>query len=128
MEPTNAVGRGKMAVRPLLSVSSNTQGTTQIVVVTGELDIASIDRVGSAVDRALADDPETVLLDLSQVDFCDSSGVHLVLRTHRRTQGSRTHLRVVPPTGTARRVFDICCVEDYVTFVSSASTEETSSS
>jgi|GEM_PF-2697027 len=117
MELINTVGPGKMAVQPLLSVNTTSQGTTQIVVVAGELDVASIDQVGAVIDRALSAEPETLLLDLSQIGFCDSSGVHLVLRTHRRAQGGRTRLRVIPPTGTARRVFDICCVEDYVTFV-----------
>jgi anti-sigma B factor antagonist len=106
-----------MAVQPLLSVTRTSQGTTQVVAVAGELDVASIEQVGSVIDQSLSEEPETLLLDLSKVDFCDSSGVHLVLRTHRRSQSSRTRLRVIPPTGTARRVFDICCVDDYVTFV-----------
>jgi anti-sigma B factor antagonist len=117
MEPTNTVGPGKMAVQPLLTVEAASQGTTQIVTVTGELDVACIDEVGRVIDRALAARPETLVLDLSSIDFCDSSGVHLVLRTHRRAQTDRIRMRVIPPAGTARRVFDICCVEDYVTFI-----------
>lgn len=102
---------------PLLKVSVSAQGTSQIVTVSGELDVSRTTEVGNVIDRALAERPETLLLDLSELEFCDSSGVHLILRTNSRTEIGRTRFLVIPPTGAARRVFDLCCVEDYVTFV-----------
>jgi anti-sigma B factor antagonist len=103
--------------RPLLSVDVREQGTTRIVAIEGEMDISSVEDVRLAVDRALRARPETLLVDLSELAFCDSTGVHLVVQTHRRATTQDTRLLVVPPVGAARRVFDICCIGDHVTFV-----------
>jgi len=102
---------------PLVDVQSDVLGTTQIVSVQGEIDLASVDAVRHAVDLAFSRSPETVVLDLSEIAFCDSSGIHLVVSSHRRAAGRRIRFVVVRPTGPAWRPFEICQIDRQVTFI-----------
>jgi anti-sigma B factor antagonist len=101
----------------LLQVKSSAQGTTRVVAVTGELDVASVKRVENAIDVALSEQPETVVLDLGALSFCDSSGIRLALAAERRATAQGVRFVVVRPVGTARRVFDICRLDGRLTLV-----------
>jgi anti-anti-sigma factor len=81
-----------------------------VLRIIGDLDIAVEDDAVTAVDRALATDPPPALLliDLSEVEFMDSSGLRALLRIHNR-HGSQVRLgpvstvveRLLHLTGTA---------------------------
>ena len=101
----------------LVDVKSSVQGTTQVVAVGGEIDLSCVDEIQRATDAALSQGPETVVLDLSAVTFCDSSGIELVVRCHRRAEAQRVRLVVVRPTGPAWRPFEICNIDREVRFV-----------
>jgi anti-anti-sigma factor len=101
----------------LIEVESSVQGTTRVVVVRGEIDLSSVDKVRRPLDRALTELPETVVLDLSAVTFCDSSGARLVVGAHRRAKEQGCHLVVVRPEGPAWRTFEICQLDRWVHFV-----------
>jgi anti-sigma B factor antagonist len=106
------------ASHPVLRASARRQGTTQVVTVSGEMDISTVPQVGTLLDRAIGERPETLVLDLSAVDFCDSSGIHQVVKTHHRAAAARIRFRVIPPTGPARRAFEICSIGEFVSLVS----------
>ena len=60
------------------------------VLVSGELDIASLPRLQGAVDAALGERPGRLLIDLSGLTFIDSSGLrHFIQLAARAFQGSR---------------------------------------
>lgn len=102
---------------PLLTVQSHSHGTTRHIAVAGELDISSVGEVRRVTERALREGPETLLLDLGELTFCDSSGIHLVIDTDRRASAQGIRFRVLAPRGSARRTFEICQISDRVTFV-----------
>jgi anti-sigma B factor antagonist len=114
------------AVMPVLRANAISQGTTQTVDVSGEMDISTVPQVATLIDRALAARPETLVLDLSDVDFCDSSGIHLVVKAHHRATAARIRFHVISPRGAARRVFEICSVDRLVSFVTVADAEASS--
>jgi anti-sigma B factor antagonist len=103
----------------LFHVESSTKGKTQLVRVYGEIDLASVDELRGAIDAALEPGPETLVLDLSEIAFCDSTGIHLVVTSHRRATEQGTRLVVVRPTGPASRTFEICQLDREVELVSS---------
>lgn len=107
----------KPPLAPLLEVQERVHGTTHHVAVCGELDISSVAEVRRVTERALRGKPETLLLDLGELTFCDSSGIHLVLDTDKRARAQGVRFRVIAPYGSAFRTFEICQIADQVTFV-----------
>jgi len=57
------------------------------LVVSGELDIATVPDLEAAFDQALASDPQSIEVDLSQVTFIDSTGIRLLLLISERGDG-----------------------------------------
>jgi anti-sigma B factor antagonist len=78
-----------------------------LVELSGEHDLSTSPAVRAELDRVLADGA-SVVVDLSQVTFIDSSVVGVLLNAHR----SATHLLgqtlvvVAPPAGTPARLLD----------------------
>jgi anti-sigma B factor antagonist len=52
--------------------------------ISGELDILSVEQLGGQIDELLARAPTCVDLDLSDLEFMDSSGLALLLRLTNR--------------------------------------------
>jgi anti-sigma B factor antagonist len=55
-----------------------------VLVVEGELDIATAPRMISALNEALAERDDPLVVDLSQVLFMDSTGLALLINARRR--------------------------------------------
>jgi anti-sigma B factor antagonist len=92
-----------------LYVDVSSEGELAVTTVRGELDIASADTLSAALDKVAAE--ERVVLDLSGVDFMDSSGLAVVLRQamHRRQAGGVLQIR--RPSVSVRRLLVFCCLE-----------------
>lgn len=54
-----------------------------LLALGGELDVAGTESVQDAVDGLLADGFTRVVVDLSGLTFCDSTGLGTLVRTHR---------------------------------------------
>ena len=79
--PGGASAAGGHQVPAALSVSVGEEGASaQVVTVAGELDISNIAILERALDSALADRPERLVFDLSELGFMDSSGIALLLK------------------------------------------------
>jgi anti-sigma B factor antagonist len=80
--------------------------------LTGDLDMSATFRLEPAIDRLLsADVVGEVLLDLSGVDFVDSSGLGLLLASSERSREGDTTLAIVDPSPEALRVFRLAGLE-----------------
>jgi anti-anti-sigma factor len=77
----------------------------QVVVLTGELDIATLAEATARVEAAEAVQPAVLVIDLSELSFVDSSGVRLVLLADRRARDAGRRLAVRLGRGPALRVF-----------------------
>ena len=60
----------------------------------GELDDASAVQARWAIDAALAERPQTLVLDLGGLEFMDSAGIWLVIETHRQCVAADIDLRL----------------------------------
>jgi anti-sigma B factor antagonist len=106
---------------PWFDARTSTSGTTCTVVVSGELDLAVAERFEAEVAAVLAEAPRTVVIDLSAVDFIDSSGVHVLLSAHRRAAARALRLVVVTgPADHAQKVFRACGVDRVLGFAAAA--------
>ena len=61
---------------------------TAVVALEGELDLLTGPQLQAVLDQ-LEDERTGLVLDLSRLDFIDSTGVHLVLRTVQAWQAAR---------------------------------------
>jgi len=76
------------------------------VAVRGELDIAAVPVLEAAFDAAVRESEGAFVLDLSDVDFIDSTGLHLLLRTRGLLGREDRALAVICGDGPVRRLFD----------------------
>jgi anti-sigma B factor antagonist len=79
--------------------------------VTGEIDAHTASAIGQALDGSNGDG--VVELDLSGVEFVDSSGLRALIEAHQRFEASGSSLRLVHPSPAVVRLFEISGVDDY---------------
>jgi anti-sigma B factor antagonist len=78
----------------------------------GELDFTSINRLRAVLLPLVA--RGTVILDAAGVTFCDSSGLHAVLRANRDARSHGRAFRVAAPPGPLTRVIELAGALDVV--------------
>ena len=78
-----------------------------MLLVEGELDIATAPRLITALNGAVQEALRSLVVDLSRVDFMDSTGLALLINAHRRLTRRSKGFAVVCPPGPLRRVFEI---------------------
>lgn len=77
-----------------------------VLVLAGDLDLASAPRLAHAVER-LTDVPGPVVLDLRDVAFVDSSGVSALLDVERLVEAKHRRLALLQPAGAVTRLLDL---------------------
>ena len=82
------------------------------LALSGDLDMSATFRLEPALDRLFSSgDVGELVLDLSGVDFVDSSGLGLLLTTNERSRDTGTAMTIVGPSQEVRRVFRIAGVD-----------------
>jgi anti-sigma B factor antagonist len=61
----------------------------------------------AALNEALTDSARSLVVDLSRVEFMDSTGLALVVRAQRQMRRRGRGFAVVCPDGPVRRIFEI---------------------
>jgi anti-anti-sigma factor len=91
-----------------------------VVRAPDEIDITVTDQLHAVLLHAMSRGHATVVVDLTGTRFCDSSGLQVLLRAHRRAEADGGELRVaIAAGGPVRRVFDLNCVEIVMPFFAS---------
>jgi anti-anti-sigma factor len=103
-----------------LGITVTAQGTTTTITLTGEWDLAEQHATRQAIRDALRRAPQCLVLDLSQLTFIDSSGIHVVHELHKRSIRENAHLVIVPGPRTVRRLFEIVGLSDALPFLTAA--------
>lgn len=75
-----------------------------VITVDGHVDLRSTGRLRAAVDTAISEDADVVVLDLSGVSFMDSSGLGAVVGAMKACRQVERDLRVA---GVSGRVADL---------------------
>jgi anti-anti-sigma factor len=92
---------------PSLTVREIRVGHRAVLAVSGELDLATVDRLQTAVEAAIASGAAEVWVDLSHVGFMDSTGVRLLLSARALLRARSKSLAVICPPGPVRRVLEV---------------------
>jgi anti-sigma B factor antagonist len=89
---------------PRLTFEERVDDQALRLTVAGDIDLATVlsleERAASAIERA----PRDLVLDLSGVEFCDSTGVAALLRVRNATVGSGHGFRIEGVCSGVKRV------------------------
>jgi anti-anti-sigma factor len=108
-----------MAMDPSgFSISVTEQGGRAVVAITGELDLATSPDLEEVV-LGRVDRGQSVLLDLRELQFMDSSGLRILIAAHARAgEGEGEFAIVRPPAGSeVEKILGIAGVEQQLQIV-----------
>ena len=74
----------------LLDVTTSRSGDSAFIVVSGELDLSTTNRLDGAIRDAEETDIGRIVVDLSAITFVDSTGLSVLLAAKRRSNGRLT--------------------------------------
>jgi anti-sigma B factor antagonist len=110
-----------MMTRCPLSVRETREGAVHRLTPVGELDLATAPVLESAFDDALRDaDAEMIVVELTELSFIDSTGIHLLMRMHRACADA-DRLRVINGSRPVERMLDLTGVRAHLPIISSGS-------
>jgi anti-sigma B factor antagonist len=98
-------------------VETAIDGRRAVLAVRGEIDMATVDGLRDALEAALASGAGEVWVDLTEVDFLDSTGLSALVSGHRALDG---RLVVICPDGPPRRALDVSGVNELIRIYRSA--------
>lgn len=104
-----------------LALSVEMIGTTTTLSLLGELDLATVGALDAVFEECLAERAEAVILDLSALEFIDSTGIVSLVTMSDRLGGDAL-LRIVPSRFEAvTRVFELVGLEKSLPFLEARS-------
>jgi anti-sigma B factor antagonist len=87
-----------------LHVDSIVEDEVTRLQVAGDLDVAAAEPLDEAIDAAFGDGARSLVVDLTETTFVDSTGLSHLLRARRRADAEHAKLRIVAPPGSEARV------------------------
>jgi len=97
---------------PKFAVERAPVGGAPGVRIRGEIDIDTAPEVTTALDAAIRETRGALVVDLTDVAFFDSSGVHVLLRARAVLGREERALVIVCPPGPTRRLFEVAGIAD----------------
>ena len=88
-----------------LTVQLDQDGESLTVRASGELDIATTEALQKALRHAFDGDAAAIILDVAEVTFIDSMGLHALLWAAEHQDGHRLDIRC--GSGAVRRMIDL---------------------
>ena len=96
---------------PAVEYSVTTVNGLPVVSAPVEVDVSNADGLRQLL-LACADDGHAVLVvDMSQTAFCDSTGLHQLVRAHKRATAAGGEVRLVITAPTVLRLFEIVGID-----------------
>ena len=105
---------------PYLQISEMKISGARGLALSGALDVTSATRLTEAVEFAVWGTQGAFVLDLTEVAFLDSTGLHALLRARAVLAREDRSLALLCPPGVARRVLDLAGALDTFAAYSSA--------
>jgi anti-sigma B factor antagonist len=98
------------------ALRSERDGGTHTVAASGELDLATAPDFEAELLRVEATDAQSIVLDLTDVEFIASTGIGLIISAEARSRADFNRLSLLRPTDSVFRVFAICGIADRLPF------------
>jgi anti-anti-sigma factor len=82
-----------------------------VVAAPEEIDITNAETLRSALLAAAANGHDTLVVDMTQTRFCDSSGLHTLIAAHKRAEAEGREVLLVIPGPAVLRVFALTAMD-----------------
>jgi anti-anti-sigma factor len=105
----------------IIDVTSDERSGVVTVKLVGELDISSASRVERELKRAEKGEPPALVLDLSGLEFLDSTGLRMIVAADQRAREEGRRFALIRGTEAVQRVFRITFLEERLPFVDDSS-------
>jgi anti-sigma B factor antagonist len=102
-----------------LQLTVTQQGTTATLELVGELDVAQEGPVREALKQVLDSQPESLVLDLSQLSFIDSTGIGIVIGLKKSAERDGVRLVICRGPLAVQRVFELTGLTSSLPFIPS---------
>ena len=84
---------------------------TRTLIVDGDLDVATAPRLVATFDQALEQRPDRIVIDVTGVEFADSSGLAALIRCRRRAVRCHSQLLLEVGDGAIARLLELTRLE-----------------
>lgn len=102
-----------------LGIEVSSDGGTIVIALCGELDLASAPIFSAKFEQEAAGRPAAIVVDLTELEFMDSTGLRSILLAHERCDGRGPRFAVVPGDRQAARLLEIARVEEHLSLIAS---------
>lgn len=86
-------------------------GDRCVITVTDSLDIATAPPLHETITDLIESDRSRIVLDMTRMDFCDSSGLRVLIAGHKRATANGGQLRLANIPGQLRRLLRTTCLD-----------------
>jgi anti-sigma B factor antagonist len=86
-----------------------------VISVSGELDLASSPALEEELERVAKSDATTIVVDLAELEFMDSTGLSVLVRAHQRAEENGRRLGLVNGSQQVQRLLTLTGVADRLT-------------
>ena len=93
-----------MADEAPLHIDVDTDGGTATVRLAGELDVHTAPQLGEILLQAQEGGADTVVIDVAELRFCDSSGIQVLVQARERAINGGGAVRLAGVQGTVEKV------------------------
>jgi anti-anti-sigma factor len=98
-------------------IHTELKGEEARLMLVGELDIATVQRLEEAVENVLTRGARTVIVDLSPLAFMDSSGLRMIITLNERASEEGWTLGLIKPPESSFSVFQITGADENLPFI-----------
>jgi anti-sigma B factor antagonist len=98
-----------------LRVSSRTEGDHIVLALAGEIDLYTAPRLQSELTSTLSAKPALIVVDMSAVEFCDSTGMNVLLAAHRAATERGGALTLAAPRPSVRKILEVTGLQSVFT-------------
>lgn len=100
-------------------VEVRTEGRAAVVVVRGELDLATSPQLEESLRRIWDGGNQQLVIDLRHLEFMDSTGLSIIVKAHQRLNDEGRRLSVVRGSQQVQRLLDLTGVSERLQLVDS---------
>jgi anti-anti-sigma factor len=100
-----------------LTLRSQRDGDTHVLTLSGELDLVTTPEVEKELRVVEAGDADAIVIDLSAVEFIDSTGLRLLIQTEQRSRWEPGRIALRRPPAVVMRIFTIAGIAELLPFV-----------